>query len=1069
MNDKQQTASDPNYSIWVSASAGTGKTKILTDRVLKLLINGVEFQKILCLTFTNAAANEMQNRIYQNLATWAESSIDDLQKQLYLMIGDKPSYKKVEYAKSLYLKLVNGQDKINIYTIHSFCQKILKCFPFESNINPGFQILDDIKLKEIIKKIRMQIYHDNEHEEIINFFLQNFHETTIDEILNEIIKKKLKFKKLLPNSFSYNLSFFRKLQNFEEYIQPLIILDKCPHTLSKIQQDIRAFFLTQDSKKKKRISLDKRDPANPELLSELANIRDKIFKADQSYKLEHMKNYSNLLIELAQIFIDKYDQHKSLHSLLDYDDLIYFTKVLLTSSDSKDWVLYKLDGGIDHLLVDEAQDTSTEQWEIIQSIIAEFHSGESNSNNNRTIFVVGDDKQSIFSFQGANIDYFTLVNYEISNKFLDANKNFKIVELEWSYRSTQEILDAVYQVFEKIKSNKPELFTSNNPKILSYRSGHKGIVELWPLVIESKRTHLFWDLPNNISTLSPEQQLAEKIARFIKHQISNKVILPSTGKPATEADFMILVRTRKELSIEIINQLKQHSLNVAGIDRMILSKNLSVMDLISAGKFVVSPNDDLNLASLLKSPLIGLDDELIQYLALSKGSDSIWQLICNHYDRPSIASIINDQLEYAYSILNTLMLLHKVSNVQEFFARIVDCLNLRDILLASNGLDSGDAINEFLYLSYTYNSTINSSLQSFIYWFENNENEVKRDAELLSNIRVMTVHSSKGLQAPVVILADTTSLPDNKDKLIWIKDGNNLLSSMNSSVAPQMFLDAKQQQEQDDMKEYIRLLYVAMTRAQDHLVICGYSNRETVPADCWYDLVSSVINTSGSETGAEAEKNRQMASDFGLHMPYNATASFPDDDSNFQEMASVIVNQWHPDPKIIARLASADLQNSNAISPLVPRPSHLEYGNIFHRILEDAMKAKNIHNLKNHPLISTLSPSLQAKILKNIDNLLQNREFLALSSFEIKTELNLGVDEDNWVQIGRIDLLAISDYKVTIIDYKSDLNPAETKESVPPHYLEQLSFYTKIVQKLYPNKEVIRMILWLENGCFMSI
>jgi ATP-dependent helicase/nuclease subunit A len=1057
MNDRQQIASDPNYSIWVSASAGTGKTKILTDRVLKLLIRGVDFQKILCLTFTNAASNEMQHRIHQSLAQWAESSIANLQDQLQLMFGYTPSNKEVEYARSLYLKLINGQEKINIHTIHSFCQKILKRFPFESGINPGFQILDDVKSREIIKKIRMQIYCDAEHDEIISFFLQNFHETTINDIFDEIIQQKLRFKKLPSQSEPYNIPLLQKPKNFTEYIKSSECLDRHPELLEKIQNNIVSSFLTDTGEKRKNLIPTKLASENPQLLVELKYIQEQIYNADQLNKFEQMINYSNLLIKLAEVFIDKYDEYKSLHSLLDYDDLIYFTKILLICSESKAWVLYKLDGGIDHLLVDEAQDTSVEQWEIIESIIEEFYSGYSADNKNRTIFVVGDEKQSIFSFQGANIDYFNLINNNIRYKLRSANKSFKIVELEWSYRSTEEILDAVYNVFEKIKRSKPELFISNNPKILSHRKTHKGIVELWPLITEPKLAHLFWDLPNSQTLLSSQQQLAIKIACFIKKQISDKVIMPSTGKPATESDFMILVRTRDELSIEIIKQLKQHSLNVAGIDRMKLSNNLSVMDLISAGKFVVSPNDDLNLASLLKSPIIGLDEKTLRYLVLSKESNSIWQSICN-YNCPIIPiPTPNDMLLHAHLILKTLMELYEISNTQEFFARIVDCLNLREILLQSNGIDNNDAINEFLYLSHSYTNTINSSLQSFIYWFENNETEVKRDTELSNNIRIMTVHSAKGLQAPIVILADTTSVPVNKDRFIWIEDGNKILSCMNTSMSPKFFKDIKQQEVQNNLKEYVRLLYVAITRAEDHLVICGYSNNDKLPENCWYELVSDAIEELGNVSESSYRENSDVIS---LSRAGNETAS---------NVPAKVTNQWNPDYQITLKLGGSGQQMSNAISPLIPRPSHLEYGNIFHKILEDTMKTNNIHNLKNHPLISTLSPKLQTKILKNIDNLLRNEEFLALSSLEIKTELNLGIDETTVVKIGRIDLLAISNDKITIIDYKSDLNPAKTKESIPINYIEQLNFYTNIVQKLYPTKAVIRMILWLENGCFMTI
>jgi len=1043
MNDLQQEASDPDYSVWVSASAGTGKTKILTDRVLKLLIKGAEFKKILCLTYTNAAASEMQSRINYKLAKWAETPRDDLKKELELMFGNVPNAQEIEYAKSLYLKLLNSQDKINIHTIHSFCKQILKRFPFEANLNPGFQILDDIKSREILRKIRTEIYIDSEYDDITNFFLMNFHEMTINEILDEIIQHKLKFKKLfIKNSLNSSLieDFVLKqnLQNPAELIAKSKELQNHQEILEKINSNILSFFLTKEGKKKQRLLSKKLALDNPSLLPELEYLQNQVFLFDQLNKFEKMISYSGLLVKLSQIFIKKYEKHKNTNSLLDYDDLIYFTKILLKNSDSRAWVLYKLDGGIDHLLVDEAQDTNIEQWEIIEAIIEEFYSGEAASNKNRTIFVVGDEKQSIFSFQGANLYYFNLFNNNIRSKLRDANKDFKIVNLEWSYRSTEEILDVVYNVFEKIKISAPELFISANPKILSSRNTHKGIVELWPLIKGCNEPELFWNIPTNNNLVSTEEQLAIKIASFIKNYIGKKIILQSTGKKATEGDFMILVRKRDKFTLEIINQLKTHSLNVAGIDRMILSDNLSIMDLIATAKFVLSPEDDLNLATLLKSPIIGLNEGELYSIALSRGKNSIWKLICNSYEE-------NRSYDHTHDILTRLMQLYKVTNVEEFFSRVIDCLGLREILIEFNGFDSNDAINEFLYLVSSYSNMIDSSLQNFIYWFENNEIEIKRDVESSNRIRVMTVHGSKGLQAPVVILCDTTSIPVNKDRFIWTKDGD-ILSSMKSTINPKFFNDLKEKESISDMQEYLRLLYVAMTRAEDHLVICGYSNKNNLPENCWYNFVSNVIGDNYTNTFYDKMEN-----------PI-------DYDINFDKKKT-----WHPDKNIILKILGNISKTTNAVSPLIERPIHLEYGLIFHKILEDAMKSENIYNLKTHPLIDTLPVKLQNKLHRNIDNLLQNEEFLDLISREIKTELNLGIDQISGIKIGRIDLLAINDEEIVVIDYKSDTNPAISKELIPVNYIDQLNFYNHMIEKLYPTKRIICKILWLETGDFMNI
>ncbi len=332
---------------------------------------------------------------------------------------------------------------------------------------------------------------------------------------------------------------------------------------------------------------------------------------------------------------------------------------------------------------------------------------------------------------------------------------------------------------------------------------------------------------------------------------------------------MILVRKRDELVFEVINCLKQHGLQVEDVDRITLDKSLSVLDLIAIAKFVLLPQDDLNLLSLLKSPIIGMGEQELQLLAVSRGKNSIWEYLQNIPEYTNI-----------YNKLCYFLQIYKVANCGNFFSLIVDCWDIRKILVESNGFDSNDVINELIYLSINYANNIDSSLQNFVYWFENNKIDIKRNLESSSKIKVMTVHASKGLQAPIVILCDTSSVPTNSNKFIWDQDGivnsggvsarsdgatpisnrralsddvtnsssidYKMFSVPQSSNSPEFFKALKEQEQQKDLQEYIRLLYVAMTRAEDHLVICGYqSNSNKLPQDCWYELVSRVMNMHG--------------------------------------------------------------------------------------------------------------------------------------------------------------------------------------------------------------------------------
>nr|WP_253307956.1 UvrD-helicase domain-containing protein [Rickettsia endosymbiont of Ceutorhynchus assimilis] len=857
MSDLQRQASDPEYSVWVAASAGTGKTKILTDRVLRLLIKGAEFKNILCLTFTNAAALEMQTRISNKLKNFALADVSKLEEELFLITGEKPSANETANAQTLYSRLLNTESPLNIYTLHAFCQKILKSFPLEAGVTPEFQILDDSLLQDIFLKIKSEIYLNPKHYSLINFLLTNFHETTIQDIFDEIITQKIKFKKLFTlepaevcsytkglelsprglltrsrknskkldavagprhdnssftNSELHNeLSAFKQLSTIYDTVKSLLV--KYSLTINP-----KELFFTKEGSKRKSILSGELKKQYPELLAKLENISVEVYRLDQLSKIEEITYYSDLLTKLAQIFLKKYEKYKLDSNFLDYDDLIYYTKLLLINSDNKGWLLHKLEGEINHILVDEAQDTSPSQWEIISAIITEFNAA---SGPNSSIFIVGDEKQSIFSFQGSNLTVFNSVNDILKNNLVAANKKFKNITLEWSYRSTEEILYVVHKVLKQIKIDNPRLFISDNPFISSFRKAnksHSGSVELWPLVVADKKEELFWPLPQDYNkSLSPAELLIHRVTDFIKEQIESRKILPSTGKEITERDFMILVRKRDEFSNGLINHLKQSGLKVEGSDRVTLKENLSVMDLTAIAKFVLLPDDDLNLASLLKSPIIGMSEEQLYELALSRSNNSLWATL---FDKILLYKNIYEKLSYLIDIYQT-------SNAGNFFISVINNLNLRKILNITNGADSDDAINELLSLSADYAHKIDNSLQGFVAWFENNDIKIKRDIEHSDKIRIMTVHGSKGLQSPIVILCDNTIMPINKNKFIWTEEGKMFFSTQTSN-SPDFFKNLKEQERQKDIQEYIRLLYVAMTRAEDRLIICGYSNKRKI-------------------------------------------------------------------------------------------------------------------------------------------------------------------------------------------------------------------------------------------------
>ena len=809
MNNLQQQASDPDYSIWVSASAGTGKTKILTDRFLRLLIKGVNFQNILCLTFTNAASVEMQLRISNKLKIFSLCDSKQLEQELFLMSGQKPLALELENAKNLYSKLLDNNEPLNIYTIHAFCQKILKTFPVEAGITPEFQILEETQLQDIFLKIRNEIYLSDEHNDLIKTLLNRFHEITLQDIFSEIIDQKIKFKKLfthktIPAEIHNKRLALSELNNIYDKVKNLFID-------YNIEIEPKELFFTKDGKKRKSLLSKELTQKHPKLLLELEKLTSQIYKLDEEYRIEELEYHTNLLSKLAYILLEKYEKFKEANNLLDYDDLIYHTEKLLQNKAIHEWLLHKLESEIDHILVDEAQDTSRDQWNIITTLITEFNRPDS------SIFIVGDDKQSIYSFQGADLANFNLVNEKLQTNLAKANKKFKNITLEYSYRSCGEILQFTHQVFKYIKAHYPTLFISDNPVISAFRT-NKGSVTVWSLVTSEKQEELFWALPQDYANaLSSADLLIKKIVSFIKEKIASKEILPSTGNPISEKDFMILVRKRDEFSNNLIKELNKTDLKVEASDKVNLKEHLPIMDLISVAKFILLPYDDLNLAALLKSPIIGISEQQLYELLMNKNDESLWENLSSHTD--------------IYNRLTSFIELYQKSTLDNFFNLIVNTLNLH----------VDDMVNELLTLSNNYANDMDNSLQSFIAWFENNDIWIKRDMEHSDKIRVMTVHGSKGLEAPIVILCDSTTLPINGSKFIW-HDNGDMSFSANAADTPKFLQELKEAEKLKDLQEYIRLLYVAMTRAKNHLIICGFSNKSNIPENCWYKMTKNLFN-----------------------------------------------------------------------------------------------------------------------------------------------------------------------------------------------------------------------------------
>lgn len=1061
MNFLQNKASNPEISTWVSASAGTGKTKILIDRILRLLLKGESFNKILCLTFTNAAAGEMKERISLALANWSNLSDEALSHELYKTIGKAATSEEISTAKRLYDFYLKSEETINIHTIHSFCQKLLKKFPLEAGVTPNFKIIEEIKGDYILSQIKKSLMTLDELEPISEYLTINFHELIIDEIISEIIDHRQDFLKF-PNSLADLKNESIKLINEQKNIDLLI-----NNHYEQIKQnqiiknyvgfgctngELKKFFLTDSNQKKKRIVTQKIAKPGSSLYLDLELLQEQVYAIDQKEKTLKLENHSQIISLLGAKIILEYELYKVKNALLDYDDLIIYTCRLLNDSTAKEWVLYKLDGGIDHLLVDEAQDTSHSQWLIIEALIAEFHSGYGPEKTNRTLFVVGDEKQSIFSFQGADIDSFSAMNVLLKERMSQGGKDFENVSLEISYRSAKEILEVVFHVFKKIRMKIPGMFSQTLNELQAFKSQMRGSVELWPICSTTESNDEFWPIANlNSDSISSKTQLAKKISNYIKQELSSGRILAATNKVIAPNDFMILFRKRDEFTKEVITALQDNGIAASGLDRIVLRENLAIGDLLSLGKFVLDSNDDLNIASLLKSPLVGIGESFLYEIATDRGENSIWNYI-------SLKQESSKEYKDLFDKLNIFIEIYKQTDIETFFQYVVDIAGFREKLVNACGSGSNDAIDELLYACTNFASLQNTSLQSFIFWLEGSDTSIKRDASSSEKVKIMTLHASKGLQAPIVILCDTTSTPTNHNYFILNEDGK-CLTSKSASEAPNYYIDLKKAAQDKAHGEYLRLLYVGMTRAENHLIICGYEGFRSLPENCWYELVRGAM----SEISIKGDDGKLIYGNNNYDCPPkdNVASAAP----NIEYFSPIAAN-IKPAKNIIP--PETKQVDKNILSPLFAT-NRAQYGIIFHKILEDAVVAKSLSGINTHPLIETLDLPFQKRINKSINLIINNKEFNELIKNNTLTEVSIGTTQDERFKLGRIDLIVQREKEIIIIDYKSDVNPPKDVTQISDKYIDQLRFYKNIMEKIYSTKKIYTKILWLENGKLMTI
>ena len=1126
----QRKASDPAASVWVGASAGTGKTKVLTDRVLRLLLGGTAPERILCLTFTRAAAAEMALRITRELARWTVADDDGLSVSLKVLTGADPARATLDRARRLFAAVLDVPDGLKIQTIHAFCQSLLRRFPLEADVAPNFEIADERMSAALLGTARARLLSAARPEtdaalaSALATMTAVIGEEGFGALLTDVSRERDRFTALKARHGGIDAAIraLRTRLGVAEGATPEDVLaEECTDGAFDRENLVRAArvlaggavtdrrraqtiagwlaadhagrtagfpayrraYFGQNDAPLQRLITKKLGDANPDAAEALAEEQERLGAATDRWNAARVAESSAALVEVAARHLAFYGAEKTRHAVLDYGDQIERSRSLLAREGIAPWVLYKLDGGLDHLLIDEAQDTSPTQWSVIATLAEEFFAGEGARAAPRTLFAVGDEKQSIFSFQGADARALAAAHRQFRDRAKDAGRPWESLPLAESFRSTGAVLAAADAVFAQSAARAGVTAEGTPIRHTVHRKGAAGRVELWPPLAPGEKEPLEpWSLPvEREEADDPAARLAALIADRVaswtleQAETGSDGWLEARGRAIRPGDVMVLVRRRGPFVDYLLRAFKARGVPVAGIDRMVLTEQLAVMDLIALGEFCLLPGDDLTLATVLKSPLIGLDEDALFALAYERGDASLWAMLARRREE-------NEAFAGAYEALMSFRKAADTMAPFEFYSEVLGAHGGRTALLGRLGPESGDAIEEFLALALAYGGTHPPSLQGFLHWVQDGRAEIARDFEQgRDEVLIMTVHGAKGLEAPVVFLPDTMRKPLSRDPLVWLEEERLDLSP----VAPEGLLFPGRADREDPVtrearararaaqeEEYRRLLYVAMTRAEDRLYVCGWQGRDTPPKDCWYALVRAGLESlKGVEPLAMAENMTPEGT--GLVYAEPQTAPLPPRAEPAQEAEAP-----PPLPQALLTPPAAEPPAPRPLAPsrTLPEPAP-------HSPIDVAGQRARLRGIAAHKLLEhlpTLAPAYRpaaahrlleryalddgerGRLAESMIDLVADPAFAALFAPDALAEAPISAVVGDRVISGQIDRLLVREGRVIALDYKTGRAAPEDENDVPEAYRAQMESYRTALAAVFPDREIVCGLLFVD-------
>ncbi|WP_369057899.1 double-strand break repair helicase AddA [Caulobacter sp. 73W] len=1126
--DPQAIAADPAINAFVTANAGSGKTKTLIDRVARLLLSGAAPEAILCVTFTKAAAAEMQRRLFETLGGW--SVLDDarLAEALSKLEGaDAP--RDLSKARALFARALETPGGLKIQTIHAFCEKLLRRFPLEAGVSPGFTVMDDAAAAALAEAARRRTALEAQKGGLLGEAYARFSVALDFQAFQTMFRTFEDRRGAIAayvdrcGGFVETMSdIWRVCTNSTEQRDPETIgADFMARLDRALWRDIAEVLATGGKTDLKCAELmaaiaDNPDATFEDALVPLFTEKGEGTPATWPMKTSGLKSREDLrgplldqqnaleevraLIRAARVAADTvdvlllawtytkaYEAEKRARGALDFTDLIEHVHQLLTRRSDAAWVLFKLDGGVDHILVDEAQDTAPEQWAILRELTGEFFSGAGapgwrKGTDERTLFVVGDEKQSIYSFQGADPERLLIETQRYIGLIEAVGRVAKGVPLTVSYRSTKQVLSFVDALFEapEMRAGVPPPAGEDRVIHRPFRIEHAGCVDLWPLEQEIKEGERdAWDAPLDVEGVqSANRRLARRIAAEIKALLARGDAIfdkeTRAWRPATAGDVLILVRRRKALFEDILRELKHAGLPVAGADRLALSAHIAFDDLLALARFALYPRDELTLAALLKSPFCGLTDDQLYALAHGR-KDNLWRVVRDQADGPS------GFLRWARGEAGR--------RPFEFFSRALnfsgpDGVSMRSRMLTRLGAEAADALDEFLAQVLAAEQRGVNDLEALVADFAALDITVKREMEgARAEVRVMTAHGSKGLEAPIVILPEMALKDASRGSPLLATAEGGFLWCASSKNDCEASAAARERRKTKDQEEGLRLLYVALTRARDRLILCGRIDARTKLENVagWYGAAAAAFGhpeiAPDVRTLGEGDGSYRRYGPDPMRLPLaEAVVAAP-----------VLLPAWvrqsatpeRPDVRYAAPSMLGEDETTKAPSPLarVAGLGRYRRGTIIHRLLQllpDIAPAERPAAARR--LLTgerDLTDDQRAEMAQAALTVLDDARFAEVFGPGSRAEVALAGAARSLpgglAVSGRVDRLVVLPDRVLVVDFKTNRPAPERIEDADDAYLVQMAVYAAVLAEVFPNRAVEGALVWTDGPKLMPV